>query len=208
MAEKPKILITGFSHFPGAPENPTEVLVGLCKQHISDLSVCAEIEARLLPTEYHHIDAHFSKIMEEANPDIALHFGLKAQAKGFTLEQMARNKCKAERVDASGRAPKSPEIDPQGPAMLASNLPLDDMRRALKKANLPVEMSDDAGGYVCNYLFYCARRRAMTGREILSGFIHVPLLETQTDDKNLMTLTEDELWRGTREIVMTCAKLW
>jgi len=204
MTEKPKILITGFSPFPGAPENPTQVLVSLFKQRHAEMDAIADIEAVLLPTEYAHIDAKFSALMSRIKPDIALHFGLKQQATGFTLEQTARNICNVERADQAGRVPQTSEIDPKGPVSLPGSLPLEEIGHALANASLPVEMSDDAGGYVCNYLFYRALRLAMTGHPVMSGFIHVPLLDTQTDEPELATLTQDQLWAGAWEIIATC----
>lgn len=204
MTEKLKILITGFSAFPGAPENPTQVLVSLFKQRRPQISTKADIEAILLPTEYAYIDAEFSALMDKINPDIALHFGLNQHATGFTLEQIARNFCNADRADIAGRGPKHFEIDPKGPAALTSTLPLAQIHKALQQDGLPVEMSDDAGGYVCNYLFYRSLQLAGTNKSVLSGFIHVPLLDTQTDDTTLATLTQDQLWAGALECVEAC----
>lgn len=206
MTDKPRVLITGFSAFPGAPKNPTQVLVSLFDQHSAEFEACADITAVLLPTEYAYVDAEFSALMDEINPDIALHFGLNQQATGFTLEQTARNICNVERLDNAGAAPKSPEIDPKGPANLSGSLPLLEIRRALANASLPVEMSDDAGGYVCNYLFY--RSRQLVGKNTMSGFIHVPLLNTQTDDNRLATLTQDQLWAGVMVIIETVISEW
>lgn len=206
MTGKPKILITGFSAFPGAPENPTQVLVSLFDQHSAELEASADITAALLPTEYAYVEAEFMVLMNRVNPDIALHFGLDQQATGFTLEQTARNICNIERLDNAGAAPKSPEIDPKGPANLPGNLPLLGIRRALADASLPVEMSEDAGGYVCNYLFY--RSRQLARENTLSGFIHVPLLNTQTDDNKLGTLTQDQLWAGAVVIIKTVISEW
>lgn len=206
MTGKPKILITGFSAFPGAPENPTQVLVSLFDQRSAELEACADIAAVTLPTEYACVDAEFSTLMDKINPDIALHFGLNQQATGFTLEQTAHNFCNIERLDNAGAVPEFPEIDPIGPATLSSSLPLADMRRALADASLPVEMSEDAGGYVCNYLFY--RSRQLARQNTMSGFIHVPLLNTQTDDNKLTTLTQDQLWAGVKVIIETVISEW
>ena len=208
MTDKPKILITGFSAFPGAPENPTQVLVSLFKQNTSQISAKVEIEAVLLPTEYAYIDAEFSALMSKINPDIALHFGLNQQATGFTLEQTARNICNVERMDIAGATPKLPEIDAQGPTTLTSSLPLAQIHKALQQDGLPVEMSDDAGGYVCNYLFYRALQLARSSKCAMTGFIHVPLLSMQTGDNKLATLTQDQLWAGALSCVEVCAKDW
>jgi pyroglutamyl-peptidase len=57
-------------------------------------------------------------------------------------------------------------------------LPVQGIEGVLKNAGIPVKISNDAGSFVCNYLFY---RLMETNQETfrLCGFIHVPLIPEQ-----------------------------
>jgi pyroglutamyl-peptidase len=69
-----------------------------------------------------------------------------------------------------------------GPATLPSRLPLDRLAAALAADGYEVLTSDDAGGYLCNHLFY----ELMTQRpEGVAGFVHVPPLAPPWDLERL-----------------------
>lgn len=207
MASIPEILITGFKPFPGAPENPTERLIELIeKQGLGVEGV--EVTALVLPAEYHFVEYQLADLFDVHKPDIALHFGLSQAARGFTLEKYAHNQLNTGRVDGAGIAPNKSVIDAQGPQRITSGLPLGEIERALKAESLPVALSENAGGYVCNHVFYRARQLATQGKCQMSGFIHVPLLDTQTEDEQLATLTESQLLAGVRGCVVACVKHW
>ena len=71
-------------------------------------------------------------------------------------------------------------IDPSGPIGYWSTLPLDAMLQALKERDIPAIISNHAGAYVCNHVFYTARREIeRLGWETPCGFIHVPLMTEQ-----------------------------
>jgi pyroglutamyl-peptidase len=205
MAEKPKILITGFSHFPGEPENTSQYLIELFNDRKDEIAGQMDVHAETIRTQYSTVRQHLSVLVRDIRPDIALHFGLSRKARGFCLEQYAHNRVAPDREDDAGQGPQNDVIDPDGPHKIATGLPVNQIYAALRALGLPVERSDDAGDYVCNYLFYLIRSDAIERfMPKMSGFIHVPLLDTQTKDTELTTLTEDQLWRGTREIIKTC----
>jgi len=209
MTDKPTILITGFSEFPGAPNNPTQHLISLFRKRNGEVADQADIHAHVLRTEYATAAERLRALAAEIKPDIALHFGLHAEAGGFKLERWARNVIDCDREDVAGLLPNQDVIEPQGAQQLQTGLPVLALFEALQGFNLPVEISDDAGGYLCNYVFYVARTRADQGdHPAMSGFIHVPLLDTQTGDEPLVSLTEDQLWRGALACVEICAQAW
>lgn len=169
---RPRILLTGFSVFPGAPSNPTEALVASLRERPSDLD--ADFRTAVLSVEYETITAQLAALCEDFSPDIALHFGLARECAGFRLERIARNTNACARPDNLGRMPASAAIC-NGPETLASTLPLDSIARRLEAAGLPVEWSDDAGGYLCNTVFTLSAAQACDGlAPSMTGFIHVP----------------------------------
>jgi pyroglutamyl-peptidase len=97
-------------------------------------------------------------------------------------------------------------IAPEGPAAWFSTLPIKAMVAALKQAGVPASVSQTAGTFVCNHVFYGLQQR-LAGTGVRSGFIHVPLLPEQAAQypgKPVLAL-EDQV-RGVRlalEVAMT-----
>jgi pyroglutamyl-peptidase len=66
-----------------------------------------------------------------------------------------------------------------GPATLPTRLPVERIVEALAAEGYEVRTSDDAGGYLCNHLFYEMLTRLPDGA--VAGFVHVPPLEPPWD---------------------------
>jgi pyroglutamyl-peptidase len=202
----PRILITGFGPFPGAPENPTQKLIEALRANPSILDGLGEIRTEILAVEYDTAPARLAAIGAEFIPDIAIHFGLSARASGFTLERLARNEIAANRPDNAGGQPGDACIV-EGGAGQPSTLPLEAIASALSSRGLPHSWSDDAGGYLCNYIFYLSRSPHFTGfSPEISGFIHVPPLAGPDAPENAMRI--GDLVAGAQIIVRTCAEEW
>jgi pyroglutamyl-peptidase len=202
----PRVLVTGFSVFPGAPVNPTEALVhGMTRDPPTD--GLAGFRTEILSVEYAGLTDRLSAIGREFRPDIVIQFGLARRAIGFRLEKIARNSLKHARPDNQGRLPASERIC-DGPASWPSTLPLEALRDVLEDAGLPVEWSDDAGGYLCNMAFALARSGTCEGLQAgMTGFIHVPPLpEDALDGETPMSAADLE--RGARLIIERCASIW
>lgn len=205
------ILITGFTAFPGAPENPTKVLIEAAQAGDINAPEGVRLEARLLPAEYEASWKAFQQHLAEVNPDALVQFGLSAKAQGFTLECIARNEMTANLPDNSGFRGDDGHIEAAAPLVLPSGLPLEDIHEALTTENLPLEYSQSAGAYVCNHLFYKTMRLERGTRPARAGFIHVPYLTEQRDrleaegriDKGLAAMSEAELFRGLEIILDT-----
>ncbi|HRK70558.1 MAG TPA: hypothetical protein PLA85_03155 [Micropepsaceae bacterium] len=198
------VLVTGFQPFPGAPENPTEVLM----RHLAENPPQggASFSVRVLPTTFDVFERVLAPAIAELRPDAVVSFGLSAKAQGFTFERLARNEAKQAAPDATGAVAASPWLDPLGPATLGTGLPLPAMAARLDALSLPHALSDDAGAYMCNLVFY-KTRRLMPERP--TGFIHVPYLAEQRDrlseegriDAGLFALSEDDLLAGARAVL-------
>ena len=106
----PRLLVTGFGVFPGAPVNPTEKLVRALREAPPPLDGVGTFRAELLDVDYATISGRLSEIGRSFSPDIAIHFGLAQTAAGFRLEEVARNEIAALRPDNSGSQPASAAI--------------------------------------------------------------------------------------------------
>jgi pyroglutamyl-peptidase len=198
----PRVLVTGFEPFPGAPVNPTEALVARLKDCPPTLPDLGAFAAELLPVDYGRIGQRLSEIGRAFAPDIAIHFGLAARCSGFRLERVARNAMASAKPDNSGTAPEDGPVC-VGPPVLPSTLPLDALENALRAAGVPVEWSDDAGGYLCNVAMTLSLARACEGfAPAISGFIHIPLVGEGCP------LGVAELDRGVHIIIATTLAGW
>lgn len=201
----PRILVTGFSVFPGAPVNPTEALAGILNDEPP--AGVEAFRADVLAVEYATIADRLSAIGREFLPDIAIHFGLARECSGFRLERVARNSHDGARPDQSGALPSAVRVC-AGPDRLASTLPLDLIAKRLEGAGLPVEWSDDAGGYLCNTVFTLSAAHACDGlRPVMAGFVHVPpLKEAEPDHAAAMAI--DDLVAGANIVIAACIDEW
>ena len=202
MPSGPRLLVTGFEAFPGAPVNPTEWLVGRLLAKPPELSGISAFRAELLPVDYRRIGARLEAIGRDFAPDIAVHFGLAQRATGFRLERTADNRFQSARPDNSGYCPDDGPICAAAPA-LASTLPLEPIHAALTDAGLPVEWSEDAGGYLCNVVFTLSAAHACDGfAPSMTGFVHVP------PSGPGCALSLPQLARGAHIVLRTAVSAW
>ena len=198
MKRQPRILVTGFGPFPGAPSNPTAALV----ESLRSAPPEGNFRAEVFDVDYATIGPSLSRVGGDFDPDIAIHFGLAAGCSGFRLERLARNSHAGARPDNNGAMPATAAIC-SGPAQLPSRLPLEAIAAELERAGLPVEWSDDAGGYLCNAIMTLSLAHACEGfHPTISGFVHVPL----TGAGGPMGF--DDLAAGARLIIETCRADW
>ena len=178
MSEGPRILVTGFGPFPGAPDNPTAWLV-------EKLAANTAQRGRGLPPSMRkcsmssmilsaRASRHSATPSRPTSPFISVWLprrpGSPASNVGVPPLQQP---CPAPVPDNAGRLPPSFTYL-QGPDTLPSTLPLEAIAELLTTAGLPVQWSDDAGGYLCNTVFVLSRFHACKGlRPAMSGFVHV-----------------------------------
>jgi pyroglutamyl-peptidase len=100
----------------------------------------------------------------------------------LSLERIAININDARIADNAGQRPLDAPVVPGGPAAYFSTLPIKAMLRALQQAGVAAEVSQTAGTFVCNHVFYglmhaLATQRGFKGTR--GGFIHVPYVPEQ-----------------------------
>jgi pyroglutamyl-peptidase len=208
----PLILATGFDVFPGAPENPTAWAIGeLARTRWQPEG--ARLETAVLPVTYDMWDNHALPLVDRLRPVSVIAFGLSAKTTGITLESTARNQLSIERPDFAGNRATNPQVNPDGPATRPTALPLAAIETALHDAQVPIVHSEDAGDYLCNMLFYRLLHTAGETGIRQAGFIHVPYLASQiarlsaggNEIPHGGTLDEEELLRGVKTVIATCA---
>ena len=164
----PNVLVTGFGPFPGVAVNPSkELLRSIYPGAVDGITLCT----LLLPVSFSQASWIVSRAIDALDPQVLLMFGVDASENHFVkLERFARNVWQPDAHHAA-RA-----IDTLGPPVYQTRLPLDPAVRTLNAAGIPAAISDSAGSYVCNFVFYSAAKHVhLRGLPTLYGFVHVPL---------------------------------
>ena len=173
------ILVTGFEPFDGLAVNPSgEIVAALARRPAADRRT--KLVTEILPCEFRAAGSRVVTLIRELRPDAVVSVGLAASASAIRLERHALNLNDSLRPDNGSDLATGHLIDPDGPIGYWSTLPLDAMLLALKARDIPAIISNHAGAYVCNHVFYTARREIeRLGWEAPCGFIHVPLTTEQ-----------------------------
>jgi pyroglutamyl-peptidase len=98
----------------------------------------------------------------------------------LSLERVAINVDDARIRDNDGQQPIDRPIVAGGPAAYFSGLPVKAAVAAMREGGLPAIVSNSAGTFVCNHVFYGLMHLAATRHPGLrGGFLHVPYLPSQ-----------------------------
>ncbi|HWK45467.1 MAG TPA: pyroglutamyl-peptidase I [Stellaceae bacterium] len=175
-------LVTGFDAFGGETVNPALEAVRRLPPRLGDDVDLEEIRivTRELPTLFGRSRAVLHAAMREVRPDIVLCVGQAGGRAELSLERVAINVDDARIPDNAGRQPVDEPIEPRGPAAYFSTLPVKAAVRALRAAGLPAGVSQTAGTFVCNHIFYGLMHLIATDFPgVRGGFLHIPYLPEQ-----------------------------
>ena len=170
-----KILITGFEPFGGEIVNPSWEVA---KQLDGLIVAGAQLVAVQLPCVFSKSLLALSDALEAHHPNMVLSLGQADGRSDFSIERVAINVCDARIPDNEGAQPIDEPVVPDGPAAYFSSLPIKKMAAALKAQGFPAAISQTAGTFVCNQVFY-GLQHALAGKGTMSGFVHVPLMPVQ-----------------------------
>jgi pyroglutamyl-peptidase len=171
---KPNVLVTGFGPFPGVPLNVSGDLAIAIQEAAQRQFPDHAFHSEVLPTEWRRAPERISELYADLAPVLALHFGVAAGARAIRIERLAQNTCRAA-ADAVGLVPGKSALIDNGAATIAARLPLDAIYRRLLATGVPVELSDNAGGYLCNAVLYHALSHCHAWEtKARVGFIHIP----------------------------------
>ncbi|RSZ38487.1 MULTISPECIES: pyroglutamyl-peptidase I [unclassified Variovorax] len=184
----PRVLVAGFEPFENDPVNPAwEIARAL------DGWACegAVVQALQLPCVFgraiHVLDAAMAGIVAAKAPlPLVLCIGAAGGRTEISLERAALNVDDARIPDNAGYQPIDIEVVADGPAAYFSTLPIKAMVRDMRAAGLPAAVSNSAGTFVCNHIFYALMHRIATWPALAhtrGGFVHVPYLPEQAASK-------------------------
>lgn len=175
-----RILLVGFERFGELDTNPSEIIIRNIEERTRS-GRRTNITTRVLKTEFISAGNEIKELISHLKPEVVLCVGVSAGAENIRLERVALNLDDADVPDNAGLKLVGQPITPGGPAAFWSTLPLERMRSALNGLGIPVVISNHAGTYVCNHVFYIAREEIdKLGIGTECGLMHVPLASDQS----------------------------
>ena len=196
----PTVLVTGFDPFGGDAINPS----WLAAQALDGKRVAGHrIVAARLPTVFDLSIQVLRALLKEHRPVLAICTGQAGGRSALSLERVAINVNDARIPDNALAQPVDTPVVAAGPAAYFSNLPIKAILAGLEREGVRAEVSQTAGTFVCNHVFYglmhaLATQRALAG--VRGGLIHVPWLPEQGQP----SMPLDDMVRGLK-VAIHCA---
>jgi pyroglutamyl-peptidase len=167
--------VTGFEPFGGYLENPS----GEIAQALDGTTLDgATVRGRVLPVSRVRAPAVLAQLLDELDPALVLLLGVAPGRAALTIERVAVNVLDFPIADNDGEVHVDEPVFEDGPAAYFSTLPIRTIAEAWKDAGIPGHVSDTAGAFLCNEIFYTARHLT-SDRGTPAGFLHLPQVATE-----------------------------
>ena len=175
----PIVLVTGFEPFGADTVNPSWLAVqGLHGRQIAGHRVVGA----QLPTAFGQSLDALRELLLRYRPALAICAGQAGGRAALSLERVAINVDDARIADNTGAQPVDTAVVAGGPAAYFTSLPIKAMLARLQDEGISAEVSQTAGTFVCNHVFYGLMHELSTRAELRhtrGGLIHVPWLPAQ-----------------------------
>jgi len=174
-----RVLVTGFDPFGGDSANPS----WLAAQALHGRQIAGHrVIAAQLPTVFGQSIDVLRALLHKHRPELVICVGQAGGRAALSMERVAININDARIADNASRQPVDTPVQATGPVAYFSTLPIKAMMLAVRTEGVAAEVSQTAGTFVCNHVFYAlmhelATRRMLKGTR--GGFIHVPWLPGQ-----------------------------
>ena len=165
-----KIVVTGFEPFGNINTNPSELV-------INHLTASSEYEliTQVLPTEFKLAGNLIRQLVQTHQPDVLISIGVAQGRTYLSLERVALNLMDATIPDNAGIVADGQSICPDSPNAYLSTMQLNHIRDTLQQHGFPIKISNHAGAYVCNYVYFCALDEIHSlNLNTQCTFLHIP----------------------------------
>jgi pyroglutamyl-peptidase len=177
------LLLTGFDPFGGEFVNPSwEIARAL------DGWVCEgrTVRAVRLPCAFGDALRTLDDALAAHRPELVICLGQAGGRAEISIERVALNVDDARIPDNLGRQPIDAAVVPEGPAAYFSTLPIKALAHDLRGSGIAAAVSNTAGTFVCNHVFYALMHRLATTPALAQargGFVHVPYTPEQVAER-------------------------
>ncbi|MEV0481881.1 pyroglutamyl-peptidase I [Streptomyces sp. NPDC050508] len=200
-----RILLTGFEPFGGEASNSSwEAVTRAAAETPPGTNITVTRLSCAFGTALDELRAAITR----AAPDLVLCTGQAGGRPDLTVERVAVNVDDARIPDNSGRQPIDEAVVEAGPAAYFAALPVKACVAAARAVGVPASVSQTAGTFVCNHVFYGLMHLFATELPGLrGGFVHVPYTPEQTLGTARPSLPSSLAARGLRAVLTTAASL-
>ncbi|MFY9571541.1 MAG: pyroglutamyl-peptidase I [Blastocatellia bacterium] len=199
-----KLLLTAFEPFAGESINPsTEAARQMERIDFPN----ARVRVAELPVDRHRAVDIALELLREDHPDVVIMLGEASNRFRINPERVAINVDDFRIPDNSGNQPKDEPIVEGGPVAYFSTLPIRSITERIVKAKIPAAISNSAGAYLCNRLFYSVMHTISLERlPSIAGFIHLPNLHEQAIAKypDVPSLSRESIVEAVRLAIEVC----
>ena len=181
-----QIYITGYGAFMNIKYNPSQ---NLCEKFIEDQINYSQVFDEKCKIKYYRIfDVDVDHVKENVNEChklieeeiekngiktmyLIIHCGVNAGANKVNLERISKNYI-------NDYCKYNCKINEEDPEIYECKLDLNKLSNELNKRGNNCEISEDAGKYLCNYLYFLSNKKFIKHPNVYSLFYHIPSLET------------------------------
>lgn len=149
-----------------------------------------QMDVLLLPVTFSEAFEVLKKQVLSRKYDFVLMLGQAGGRSKVGLERVLVNMSDSNKPDESGVLHNEKKILKDGPDAFVSRLPLRSWCEEAERMGLPIEVSNTAGLFVCNFVAY--QMQALIQTQLSSTeslFVHLPFLPEQAEGKTQATPT-------------------
>lgn len=198
------VIVTGFDPFGGNSCNPSGDLA--LRLHGWQPCSNASVIGLVLPCAFGAAIASLAQAIAQYRPALVIALGLADNRNTITVERVAINVDDARIPDNDGRQPVDEPVIAHAPAAYFSTLPIKAIVATLQANGIPASVSQTAGTFVCNHVFFGLSHLIATRYSgVRGGFIHVPCTpEMAARQPGTASMSMDTMEAGIRLAVQTC----
>lgn len=195
------VLLTGFEPFNNETVNPAWEAVRSLEGWTGEGFV---VEVLQLPCVFGDANQLVHAAIARLKPDVVIAVGQAGGRADLSVERVAINVDDAPIPDNAQRQLVDEPVVAGGPAAYFSTLPIKAIVGALRAAGLPASVSQTAGTFVCNHVFF-GLMHLTAGTPMKAGFIHIPYLPEQAARfPGTASMALADMVRGLKLAVETC----
>ncbi len=201
-----KILLSAFEPFGGQTINASQQIAREVRLLRFEGALVETVE---LPVVRCQAPQLLLDALSRFRPDVLLMLGEAGGRAAISPERVAINVDDFPIPDNAGNCPREEPVAQGAPAAYFSTLPFVAIQQELRAQNVPCEVSNSAGTFVCNHLFYYLMHHlTQNNSSVRAGFIHLPLLPEQLSPhaKNGAHLPRETAVKGVRIAIETCLR--
>jgi pyroglutamyl-peptidase len=198
LADERLVLLTGFEPFGSSAVNPS---ILACRKLEGETFNGFKVVVEEIPLRFHEIKETIEGHLKKYRPSAVICTG-QSGGPALAVERIAINVASARSHYNCGYKPQDENLNEDGPVAYFTKLPFRELLGALKEAKIPAVLSNSAGTYGCNQIFYhLMDYLAGEGSDIPAGFIHVPRLPEQVLESKLPSMALDLIVRALEVVV-------